>query len=155
MTHLVSMRLLPLDIYTYVWRGWTSFVRSYRKSNYVLSMTADTFSLSLSLSLSPIPKSIHLTYKCMIAHFPDLEQALQWNVAEVKLVSWTQTSPLSEIMRSCKCISRMSNIPTLTYNRADNVILKSMMHEIFNLRGTAIVICIISVIHNIKIFITL
>jgi hypothetical protein len=152
-THLVSMRLLTLDIYTYVWRGWTGVVGSHRKSNYVLSMTADTF--SLSLSLSPIPKSIHLTHKCMIAHFPDLEQALQWNVAEAKLVSWTQTSPLSEIMRSCKCISHMSNIPTLTYNRANNVILKSMMHDIFNLRVTEIVICIISEIYNIKICITL
>ena len=34
----------------------------------------------------------------------------------IKLVLWTQTSPLSEMMRSCQCSQHVSKIPTLIYN---------------------------------------
>ena len=41
----------------------------------------------------------------------------KWN----KLVLWTITSPPSEMMRSSKCFLHVSKIPTLTYNRENNV----------------------------------
>jgi len=40
-----------------------------------------------------------------------------------KLVLWTQTSPLNAKMRSCKCFAHVSKMPTLTNNRANNVLV--------------------------------
>jgi hypothetical protein len=39
---------------------------------------------------------IHLTHKYIIAHFPDLAQALQYKVERAKLVLWPKTSPLRQ-----------------------------------------------------------
>ena len=44
-------------------------------------------------------KSIPLTHKCMIAHFPGLVQAFQCGV---KLILWAQSSSRNEMMRTCK-----------------------------------------------------
>ena len=43
----------------------------------------------------------------------------------IKLVLWAQTFPLSEMMRSCKCLPRASEIPTFTYNWTNSVIIKN------------------------------
>jgi hypothetical protein len=43
----------------------------------------------------------------------------------VKLILWSQTSPLSEMMRSCKCFPRVSKMSTLTYNQVSNAIIKN------------------------------
>jgi hypothetical protein len=58
-----------------------------------------------------------------------------------KLVSWAQTSPLSEMMRSFKYFPYVSKIPTVTYNRTNetttkNAIILNIMHNIFNLHDT-------------------
>jgi len=45
----------------------------------------------------------------------------------VKLVLWTQTSPLSEMRRSCKCFPHVSTMTTLTYNRTSSVIIKNVI----------------------------
>ena len=39
----------------------------------------------------------------------------------VKLVLCAQTSTLSEMMRSCKCLTHVSKMSTLAYNRAHRV----------------------------------
>ena len=41
----------------------------------------------------------------------------------VKLVLWAQTSPLSEMMRSCKYFQHVSTMTILTSNRTINVII--------------------------------
>jgi len=69
----------------------------------------------------------------------------------VKLVLCAQTFPLSEMMRSCKCFSHVSKIPTLAYNWANTVIIKNAIilipiHNIFNLCDTEGVICIILIL---------
>jgi hypothetical protein len=46
----------------------------------------------------------------------------------VKLVLWA--CPLSEMMWSCKYFPRVSKEPTLTYNLANSVIIKNIMHNI-------------------------
>ena len=51
-----------------------------------------------------------------------LDRSLSWlstgnsvkQNSRVKLVLWTQTFPLSEIVRSCKCFPRVNKMPTLT-----------------------------------------
>ena len=50
----------------------------------------------------------------------------KWN----KLVLWTITSPPSEMMRSSKCFLHVSKIPTLTYNRENNVHIKYQLSHI-------------------------
>ena len=62
----------------------------------------------------------------------------------VKLVLWTETSHLGEIMQSCKCFQNVSKISTLTYNIANsfilmNAIILNIIHNIFNIRDTEIV----------------
>jgi len=69
----------------------------------------------------------------------------------VKLVVLTQIFSLSEMMRSCKYFARVSNMPTFIYNRANKVIIKNaiilkIMYNIFLLRATEAVICIILVL---------
>jgi len=66
-------------------------------------------------------RSIPPTHKYMTTHFPGLVQALLKKSDRVKLVLWTQTSPLSEMMQSCKCFPHVSKmaILTVTYNRAN------------------------------------
>jgi hypothetical protein len=54
-----------------------------------------------------------------------------------KQVLETQTSPLSEMMRSWKCFSHVSKIPALTYNPAHiirNSIILNIIHNILTLR---------------------
>jgi len=46
--------------------------------------------------------TLYITHKHVTAYFP----------GGVKLVSWAHTSPLSEMMRLCKCFSRVSKSPT-------------------------------------------
>ena len=43
----------------------------------------------------------------------------------IKLVLWAQSFPPSEMMRSCKCFPRASEIPTLAYNWTNSVIIKN------------------------------
>ena len=55
---------------------------------------------------------------------------------------------IGSTVRSCTCIPRLSKIATLTYNRATSVIIKNaiilnIIHNIFNIRETEVVICII------------
>ena len=62
----------------------------------------------------------------------------------VKLVLWTETSQLGEMMQSCKCFQHVSKMSTLTYNLANiiimmNAIILNIMHNIFNIRDTEIV----------------
>jgi len=42
----------------------------------------------------------------------------------VKLVLWAQTSLLGEILQACKCIPHVSKMSTLTYKRANRVIIR-------------------------------
>ena len=42
-----------------------------------------------------------------------------------KLVLSVQTSPLIEMMRSCKCLSHVSKVPIIRYSREKNVIIKT------------------------------
>ena len=42
---------------------------------------------------------------------------------QVKLVSRSEISPLSEMMRSYKCFTQASNMPTLTYNMTNSIVL--------------------------------
>ena len=53
-------------------------------------------------------QSIILTHKYMTC----LSTDTSIKSGGVKLVVWAQTSPLSEMMRSCKCFPRMSGIST-------------------------------------------
>ena len=63
----------------------------------------------------------------------------------LKLVLWAQ--PLvSESMRSCKCFSHVSKLPTFTSSLATSVIIQNaiilnFMHIILNLHDTEVVIC--------------
>jgi hypothetical protein len=59
----------------------------------------------------------------------------------IKLVLCAQTSSLSEMMPSCTCFPHVSKMPTLTYNRANSVIIKNaiilnIIQNIFKLRDT-------------------
>jgi hypothetical protein len=46
----------------------------------------------------------------------------------IKLILRAQTSPLSEMIRSCKCFTRVSKMSTLTYsNRMSSVIIKNVI----------------------------
>ena len=75
-----------------------------------------------------------------------LVQALQ-SSGWIKLVVCAQTSSLSEMMPSCTCFPHVSKMPTLTYNRANSVIIKNaIIQNIFKLRDTEFVICIILVL---------
>ena len=61
----------------------------------------------------------------------------------VKRVLWTQTSSISEMMRSWKCFPYVSNMQALAYNLLNSVIIKNaiilnFMHNIFNLRDTGV-----------------
>ena len=54
-------------------------------------------------------------------------------------------------MGSCKCFPHVSKIPTLTYNRTNNVIIQNaiilnIMHNIFDFRGTEFAIYMILVL---------
>jgi hypothetical protein len=54
---------------------------------------------------------------------------------------------LSEVMRLCKSFPHLSQMPSLTYNRENNIIIKNdiisnIKNTIFNLRDTDVVICI-------------
>ena len=56
----------------------------------------------------------------------------------VKLVLWTETSHLGEMMQSCKCFQNVSKMSTLTYNLANSIILMNavilnIIHNIFNI----------------------
>jgi len=94
-----------------------------------------------------------LTHKYMTANTQIHERLFSWigtytgtsiNSEQIKLVLWAQTSPLSEMVPSCKCFSNMSKIPSLTYNRANSIIIKNaIILKIINLLDTDVVICII------------
>jgi len=94
-----------------------------------------------------------LTHKYMTANTQIHERLFSWigtytgtsiKSEQIKLVLWAQTSPLSEMVPSCKCFSNMSKIPSLTYNRANSIIIKNaIILKIINLLDTDVVICII------------
>jgi hypothetical protein len=66
-------------------------------------------------------KSIPLTHKCMIAHFPGLVQAFQCGV---KLILWAQSSSRNEMMRTCKGfphVNEMSTLEQLCYKERYNL----------------------------------
>jgi hypothetical protein len=55
----------------------------------------------------------------------------------VKLIVCAQTSPLCEMMWSCKCFPYVNKMPTLTYNWGNSVIIKNtiilnIIYNIFN-----------------------
>jgi hypothetical protein len=67
----------------------------------------------------------------------------------VKLVLRAQTFPFNEMMRSCKYFPCVSKMPTLTYNKANRILIKNaiilnIIHKIFNIRDKDVVICILS-----------
>ena len=69
----------------------------------------------------------------------------------VKLVLLAQASLLSEMVWSYKCFPHVNKMSTLTYNRANSLTLKSVIilniiHNIFNLRDTEVVLCILLVL---------
>jgi hypothetical protein len=69
----------------------------------------------------------------------------------VKIVLWAQTTPLNETRQSYKCFLQARKMPTLAYSKATSVIIKNAiilnsMQNIFNLRDTEVVICIILVL---------
>ena len=88
------------------------------------------------------------------------DRALSWlgtctsiKRGEAKLVLWAQTSPLTEMMRSCKCFPFVSKMSTLSQNRENSVVIKTtiilnIIHNIFNLHDTNVVICIILFLLN-------
>ena len=68
---------------------------------------------------------------------------------DVKLVLEAQTFPFNGMMQSClkyfPCVSKM---PTLTYNKANRILIKNaiilnIIHKIFNIRDKDVVICIL------------
>ena len=84
----------------------------------------------------------------MTAHFPGTGTSIK--SGKVKLVLYAQTSLLSEIMRSDQCFPHVSNMPTITYNRVNRVIIKNglilnSIHNIFNHCETKAAICISSI----------
>ena len=83
----------------------------------------------------------------MMAHFPGFMQVhLYFNKQNcwVKPVLWAhQTSHLSEMISSCKCFPHVSKMFTLTYNRANSVIIKNaiilnIIYNIFDVRDTEV-----------------
>jgi hypothetical protein len=67
----------------------------------------------------------------------------------VKIVLWTQIYPLSEAMRSCKCIPHVVKcqpLHTHSFVVIKNALILKILHNIFNLRDTEVVICIILVL---------
>ena len=94
-----------------------------------------------------------ITERCKM-HTPNThvhDRSLSWvdictsiNSGGFKLVLWAQICLLREMMRSCKCFSHLSKMPTLTNSLIiKNAIILNIMHNIFNLRDTEVVICII------------
>jgi hypothetical protein len=61
-------------------------------------------------------------------HCPQILGDKKWGV---NLGLWAKTSPLSEMMRSCKWFPRVSKMPTLTYNRAYSVIIKNTFRSCY------------------------
>ena len=63
---------------------------------------------------NPIEKSQKETHSIILTHkyMTCLSTDTSIKSGGVKLVLWAQTSPLSEMMRSCKCFPRMSRIST-------------------------------------------
>ena len=55
----------------------------------------------------------------MTAHF--LHTGTSIKRGGIKLVVCAQTSTLSEMMRSCKCLTHESKMPTPAYNRENRV----------------------------------
>jgi len=53
-------------------------------------------------------------------------QTLQQHITRggIKLVSLVQTSPINEMMWSCKFFPHASKTPTLTYHRANSIAIK-------------------------------
>ena len=87
-------------------------------------------------TVEPDPKSIRtIIERCKIDthNTEEHDSSLSWLATDtsrksdgVKLVWWTHTSPLSKMMRSCKCFSHVSKMPNLTYNRVNRVFKKTM-----------------------------
>ena len=89
----------------------------------------------------------------MTAHFLWLGSGTSIRSGCIKLVLWAQTSSLIDMRRSCKCFPHVNKILTHTYNRANSVLFKNtitlkMMHDIFNLHDTEVIICIILVLER-------
>ena len=89
----------------------------------------------------------------MTAHFLWLGSGTSIRSGWIKLVLWAQTSSLIDMRRSCKCCPHVNKILTHTYNRANSVLFKNtitlkMMHDIFNLHDTEVIICIILVLER-------
>jgi hypothetical protein len=80
------------------------------------------------------------------AQFSGFDQALQLKMTGLNLFYWAETSALSE-MRLCKCFPNGSKITTLTHNwgnsdNIENAIILNIIHSIFSIRDTEVVICI-------------
>jgi hypothetical protein len=67
---------------------------------------------------------------------------------QVKLVLLAQTFPLNEMTQSNNSFLLVSKIETLTENIViiKNAIILNIIHDIFNLRDTEVLICIILVL---------
>ena len=80
----------------------------------IYSSKADRLPLQNPIVNSQKRQRIPLTHIYMTTYLPDLAQILQLKVVyRVKLVLWTQTFPLSEMIRSYNCFSFMDfNLPS-------------------------------------------
>ena len=84
----------------------------------------------------------------------DRSPCLAIKTGGVKLILWAETSPLSEMVWSCKYFPHASKMPTLTHNnRLNSFIIKNAIIlntiytcDIFNLHDTEVVIYIILVL---------
>jgi hypothetical protein len=80
-------------------------------------------------------------YFCLSSHCNNIDSSSD----RAKLVVWSQTSPLMEMMGSYKCFAHVSKMSSITYNQENSVIIKNaiilnIIHNIFNLRDTEVVI---------------
>ena len=69
-------------------------------------------------------KYIQLVHKYILSRVPGLFTGTSIKSGGIELVVLTQVSPLRVMMRSCKCLPHLSQTPTFTYNRSNNIIVK-------------------------------
>ena len=85
----------------------------------------------------------------MTAHYPGLLQSLQLKIGGVKLVLLSPPSEKNDA--ALQVPPNVSKMSTLTYNQENSVITKNtiilnIIHNIFNLRDTEVVVCILIIL---------
>ena len=114
-----------------------------------------------NITVEPIPNSnIKIIEKGQINTHNILihDRSLSWlitvpsiKIGGLKLVLLAQISSLREMMRPCKFSPNVIKMPALTYNQANstitkNAIILNIIHNIFNLRDTEVVVCILLIL---------